>query len=172
MDKPKFVYAVFGSEAAAELAYEKLLNRSFRQDDVHALKQESGEAHELPHLHRSGIPFGLPIGLAAGGVGAFLLYQLVSWQFFARFSWIAWTIAGIVIGGVLGTLAGLGFWQDKIDFEDDHLAGGRVVVGVTTPSLREAAARRALRRAGAKRVFARDGGPWWDANRATTHIKG
>lgn len=144
-----FVYAAFNSEASAEMAHTTLLDHSFPDEDIHAILDQGGIERELPLCYYTGVA----IGATAGALLGALVAVLASAALMGISSQFGVLVIGLVIGGVLGALAGLGFWAERIDFSRDHLADGLVLVGVVTRPQREYEARRALRKSGATRVM-------------------
>jgi uncharacterized membrane protein len=58
-------------------------------------------------------------------------------------------LVGGALGALLGTLAGLGVWREKIEFPSRAFEEGAVLLGVNTHEARIDDAKHALERAGA-----------------------
>jgi hypothetical protein len=147
-----FVHAVFNSEVRAARAVQELVNAKFTAHDVSALMCNRDGVQELEVGHKTGMGVGAVLGGVLGAVGGALAVSgglvLAGPVFLA--------LEGMVAGGALGTLAGtlggLGFWKEQIDFPTAAFENGAVLIGVNTDEGRIEDASAALKRANADEI--------------------
>lgn len=147
-----FVHAVFTAETAAAKAVQELVNAKFSANDISALMTNRSGVQELEIGHKTGMGVGAVLGGVFGAIGGALAVSgglvLAGPVFLA----LEGMLAGGAMGTVAGTLGGLGFWKEEIDFPKSAFENGAVLIGVDTNEERFAEAEEALKRAGATEV--------------------
>jgi hypothetical protein len=147
-----FVHAVFNSETGAAKAVQELVNARFAGHDISALMCNRSGVQELEIGHKTGVGVGAVLGGVLGAVGGALAISgglvLAGPVFLA----LEGMLAGGVMGTLAGTLGGLGFWKEEIDFPRQAFENGAVLIGVTSDDARIEDAANALKRAGATEI--------------------
>jgi hypothetical protein len=147
-----FVHAVFSSESAAAKAVQELVNARFSAHEISALMCQRSGVQELEIGHKTGMGVGAALGGVLGAVGGALAISgglvLAGPVFLA----VEGMVAGGVMGTLAGTLGGLGFWKEEIDFPKDAFDNGAVLIGVNCGDERIDEASEALQRAGATEI--------------------
>lgn len=147
-----FVHAVFNSETAAAKAVQELVNAKFSANDISALMTNRSGVQELEIGHKTGIGVGAVLGGVFGAIGGALAVTgglvLAGPVFLA----LEGMVAGGAMGTVAGTLGGLGFWKEEIDFPKQAFENGAVLIGVNVGDERIEDASEALKRAGAGEI--------------------
>jgi hypothetical protein len=147
-----FVHAVFHDEPAAAKAVQELVNAKFSGHDISALMISPNSVQELELDHKTGMGVGAVLGGVFGAIGGALAVSgglvLAGPVFLA----LEGMLAGGVMGTLAGTLGGLGFWKEGVDFPKSAFENGAALVGVNAHDERVAEASEALRRAGAKEI--------------------
>jgi hypothetical protein len=147
-----FVHAVFNSEAGAAKAVQELVNAKFSGQDISALMTNRSGVQELDIGHKTGMGVGAVLGGVLGAVGGALAVSgglvLAGPVFLA----LEGMLAGGVMGTLAGTLGGLGFWKEEIEFPRSAFENGAVLIGVNTEEARVDDAAAALKRAGATEI--------------------
>ena len=148
-----FVHAVFKDEPSAAMAVQELVNAKFSANDISALMcNRSGVVEELEVGHKTAMKQGAALGAVLGGVGGALAVTgglvLAGPVFLA----LEGLVAGGALGTVAGTLGGLGFWKEEIEFPKSAFENGAVLIGATVNEGRIEEASAALRRAGADEI--------------------
>jgi hypothetical protein len=155
------VTGLFADPQQAGAAFECLSEARFDPHEISVLRfDERDQALEpVPVEHKSGIPAGVTTGAALGGTvgvaGALVLAGPVGLGLFAAGPILAamqGAVIGAASGGLLGALAGLAFWWDEPELEQE-LRRGAVFLAVTAEGARAEEARRVLDGAGAVRIF-------------------
>ncbi len=150
MEHGTFVHAFFLREPDAVTAIEKLIAARFASHDISVLMQRKDRIEELQMAHRTGMGAGAALGGVLGAVGGAVL-MAGGGVFVAGPLLLA--LEGAVAGGALGTLAGtlggLGFWQEEVDFPEEAFRDGAVLIGVSTAEGRADDAERIRKEAGA-----------------------
>jgi hypothetical protein len=154
MEHGVFVHALFRREHDAVAAVENLIASRFASSDISALMQRDDKVEELQMAHRTGMGAGAALGGVLGAVGGAVMLGgggvFVAGPLLLA---LEGAIAGGALGTLAGTLGGLGFWQEEIDFPDEAFRDGAVLIGVSTAEGRVADAERALKEAGAEEVY-------------------
>jgi hypothetical protein len=144
-----FVHAVFTTETAAAKAVQELVNARFSGHDISALMTNRSGVEELEIGHKTGMGVGAALGGVFGVIGGALAVTgglvLAGPVFLA----LEGMLAGGAMGTLAGTLGGLGFWKEEIDFPKAAFENGAVLIGVNSADERTEDAADALRRAGA-----------------------
>lgn len=144
-----FVHAVFNSEVGAAKAVQELVNAKFSEHDISALMCNRSGVQELEIGHKTGMAVGAVLGGVFGAVGGALAVTgglvLAGPVFLA----LEGMLAGGAMGTLAGTLGGLGFWKEEIDFPRDAFENGAVLIGVNCEDARVEDASDALKRVGA-----------------------
>lgn len=147
-----FVHAVFNNETAAAKAVQELVDAKFAGHDISALMTNRSGVKELEIGHKTGMGVGAVLGGVFGAIGGALAVTgglvLAGPVFLA----LEGMVAGGAMGTVAGTLGGLGFWKEEIDFPKQAFENGAVLIGVNTNDERIEVASAALKRAGATEV--------------------
>jgi len=108
---------------------------------------------ELEIGHKTGMGVGAVLGGVFGAIGGALAVTgglvLAGPVFLA----LEGLVAGGAMGTVAGTLGGLGFWKEEIDFPKQAFESGAVLIGVNCGDERVDEASAALRRAGATEIL-------------------
>jgi hypothetical protein len=158
-----FATGMFKESEAANRAVESLIEADFEAHEISVIVADKAGEHEVPVEHESGIAHGAMIGgalgaalgalgltLAASGVSAAPgVAVLVSSQLIAAFGG---AVAGGGAGGLIGALAGLGFWKEEAKLHAEDIRGGSVLIGVHAEAARAEKAKDILRETGATRV--------------------
>lgn len=147
-----FVHAVFLQEAGAADAVKALLDAHFPPDKIGALMCDASSVTELDIVHKTGIARGAGLGAAIGVVGGALVTVSGLLLLGPAFLALEGALAGGALGTLAGTLGGLAYWNDEIEFPIDAFEKGAVLVGVSTESSRANVARDALLFSGADQV--------------------
>lgn len=147
-----FVHAVFNDEPHAAKAVQELVNAKFSANDISALMCNRSGVTELEMGHKTGMKVGAAVGAVLGGVGGALAVTgglvLAGPVFLA----LEGLVAGGALGTVAGTLGGLGFWKEEVEFPKHAFENGAVLIGVNANEGRIAEASAALERAGASDI--------------------
>jgi len=147
-----FVHAVFNTERAAAKAVQELVNAEFSVHDISALMCNRSGVQELDIGHKTGVGVGAVLGGVFGAIGGALAVTgglvLAGPMFLA----LEGMLAGGAMGTLAGTLGGLGFWREEIDFPKAAFENGAVLIGVNSDTGRIEEASGALSRAGATDV--------------------
>jgi hypothetical protein len=148
-EKKKMVTAVFRDRANAQRAYDQLLERGYRSDEVNVLMSDATRAQYFPHdkdkdkksagTHaEEGMGIGGAIGTAVGAtlaavaaIGTSIMIPglgiIIAGPIAAA---LAGAGAGGVAGGLIGGLVGLGIPEPNAQAYMDVLREGGVVIGV------------------------------------------
>jgi hypothetical protein len=147
-----FVHAVFNNEVAAAKAVQELVNAEFPYHDISALMCDRSGVKELETGHKTGMGVGAVLGGVFGAIGGALAVTgglvLAGPVFLA----LEGMVAGGAMGTLAGTLGGLGFWKETIDFPKAAFENGAALIGVDAADGRIEDATNALKRAGATEV--------------------
>jgi hypothetical protein len=147
-----FVHAVFHNEPAAARAVEELVNAKFSGHDISALMCNPKGVRELEIGHKTGMGVGAVLGGVFGAIGGALAVTgglvLAGPVFLA----LEGMLAGGAMGTLAGTLGGLGFWKEGVEFPRAAFENGAALVGVNVQDERVEAASEALKRAGATEI--------------------
>jgi uncharacterized membrane protein len=147
-----FVHSVFHDEVTAAKAVQELVNAKFSGHDISALMINPNSVRELEVGHKTGMGVGAVLGGVFGAVGGALAVSgglvLAGPVFLA----LEGMLAGGAMGTLAGTLGGLGFWKEDIDFPKSAFENGAALVGVNVHDERVEAASEALRRAGSTEI--------------------
>jgi hypothetical protein len=164
-----FVHAVFNSEATAAKAVQELVNARFSGHDISALMTNRSGVQELEIGHKTGMGVGAVLGGVLGAVGGALAVTgglvLAGPVFLA----LEGMLAGGAMGTLAGTLGGLGFWKEEIDFPRAAFENGAVLIGVNADDARVTDAEEALTRAGATDIRHSSKGEAQQAAEASAH---
>ncbi|NNL85063.1 MAG: hypothetical protein HKP27_05395 [Myxococcales bacterium] len=164
--KQRYITGLFPNEEAAGAAVRSLIEESFSPSEIGVLCATQAGAHPVELEHKTGAATGAAaggvLGATLGGVGAALVAVgavaapgiglVAAGPLVAA---LEGALAGAAGGGFLGTLAGLGFWEEDVSIPD-RLKEGAILVGVTATGERKRAAERTLRKAGAQRIYSGD----------------
>lgn len=154
MEPGVFVHAFFLRERDAIAAIENLIGARFASSDISVLMQHADKVEELQMAHRTGMGAGAALGGVLGAVGGAVMVAgggvLVAGPLLLA---LEGAIAGGALGTLAGTLGGLGFWQEEVDFPDEAFRDGAVMIGVSTAEGRIGNAEHALKEAGADEVY-------------------
>lgn len=156
----EYVTGLFRDADAARGAVDRLLNASFRADEIGVLVSEGQGAAPLDVEHQTGVAAGAVAGGALGGVLGAIGAALVSVGVLPAVglglaaagpfaAGASGALGGTAGGGLVGAIGGLGFWKEKVDLPED-LEKGAVLVAVPATEDRKDKARAALEGAGAK----------------------
>jgi hypothetical protein len=148
-----FAHAFYKDKEHADAAVRSLLDAHFHTEDIGVLMTRGSEVEELPMRHKTMVPHGAVLGALVGAAaGALTLSGIGVIAAGPLFVALQGAAAGGAVGTLTGTLGGLGFWHDEIDFPNDAFAKGAVLVGVVTNQERTNEARRVLASAGAEKT--------------------
>lgn len=151
-----FVYGRFPNEDDAAGAVRSLMSSGFDVRYISALMQSEAGVSEVPLSVESGARRGAVLGAALGAAGGALLATspglLAAGPLLAA---IEAAIGGGAFGSIQGGILGLLFAKTKVDFRQDELDRGTILVGVNADS-RPELARELLAESGASRVDAHD----------------
>jgi hypothetical protein len=155
--KRKMVTAVFRDPVEGQTAYDGLINRGYRADEINILMSDATRASyftaERPEPARAGnaaaqgVGVGGAIGTAVGATLAALMAVgstvLIPGLGLAVAGPIAAALAGggagAVTGGIIGGLVGLGIPEPNAQAYQEALRDGGVVIGVTPRGDQDAA---------------------------------
>lgn len=151
-----FAYGKFAKEEDAANAVRALMSSGFDVRYVSALMRSDAKVTEIPMSVESGVTRGAVLGAAFGAAGGALLATapglLAAGPFIAA---IEAAIGGGAVGAIPGGVLGMLFGETKIDFEEDDLEEGAILIGVNADSRPELACE-LLTENGATRVRKRD----------------
>ena len=146
-----FAHAFYKDAQQASHAVRKLLDAEFEADHVAVLMARGSEVEELELHHKTFVPYGLVLGTIVGAcAGALTLTGIGVVAAGPLLVALQGAAAGGAMGGLAGTLGGLGFWREEVDFPSHAFEAGAVLVGVVTNVERANEARRVLASAGAE----------------------
>jgi hypothetical protein len=149
-----FAHALFNDRDHANAAVQSLLDDHFHGDDIGVLMVGASGVEELPLHHKTFVPHGAVLGALVGAAaGALTLSGIGVVAAGPLFVALQGAAAGSAVGTLTGTLGGLGFWRDEVDFPSDAFEKGAVLVGVVTNHERTDNARRILAANGAEATF-------------------
>jgi hypothetical protein len=146
------VYAIFTDEAKASRAILALDEAHFDEHEIGVLMHD-GEDGTTPEELVVGVQTGIGRGALLGGV----IGALTSTAFFAVLGvgvapiLILGTVAGGGLGATVGAFVGMGYWYDDIEFPEEPLEHGAILISVFTRN-RINDAHSALLNAGAEEV--------------------
>ena len=151
-----FVYGRFTNEDAAAEAVRSLMSSGFDIRYISALMQSEAGLSNVALSVESGAKRGAILGAALGAAGGALLATspglLAAGPLLAA---VEAAVGGGAFGSIQGGILGLLFAKTKVDFGQDELDRGTILIGVnadTRPDL----ARQLLAESGATRVDAHD----------------
>lgn len=151
------VYAIFGTEEQAERAVKALVDEEFAAANIHVLMRDDTRRDHVRSVKvetKTLIAPGVALGATLGAVGGALV--AVGGGFLAAGPLVALlygAVSGGAAGTIVGTLAGLGYWRDVVDFPAHSLDKGGILVGVNANAQGQIErARKALKAAGADHV--------------------
>jgi hypothetical protein len=160
------VSGLYSDQDTAAEAVKALVAAGFKPRDISVVVATRERHHELPAEHKihivSGTTIGAGIGAALGAVGLTLgavgviapgVGLLAAGPLF---SIIKGAYAGAVVGGLIGSFAGVGYLQDEAEIHAALIQGGAVLVAVhhLQGSAIEAA-EKLLEQTGADRIWPR-----------------
>jgi hypothetical protein len=149
-----FAHAFFKDAEHANAAVRALLDAHFHSEHIGVLMVRGPEVEELPMRHKTFVPQGAAVGALFGAAaGALTLSGIGVLAVGPLFAALQGAAAGSAMGTLAGTLGGLGFWRDEVDFPSDAFQTGAVLVGVVTNLGRTNDARRVLASVGAERTY-------------------
>lgn len=154
------VMGTFHDEERVNEVVDALLSRHVRPDEIGVVVAKPGQRHPVRVRFRSGLARGAVVGSTGGGLlgaggallvatGAVVAPGIGIAEAPLALAVLQGALAGAGIGGFLGFLAGLTWWQDDPALEAEDTAEGRVWVGVTTEGDRVDALREAFEEVGA-----------------------
>jgi hypothetical protein len=151
-----FVYGKFIQEEDAADAVRALMNNGFDVRYISALMGTDAGVSKVPVSVESGVRRGAVLGAAIGAAGGVLLATgpglLAAGPLLAV---LEGAIGGGAFGGVQGGILGLLFAETKVEFDQEELEKGTILIGVnadTRPDL----AREVLTESGAARIETHD----------------
>lgn len=151
----QLAYGLFHHEDDAGRALQALLDADFPADDLVVLTHEGNRVTPVHVAHRARVARGATVGSMLGAlVGAVAVPVLGVLPGPPGALIVEGLLGGAAVGLALGAVAGLGFWQERLDAKRGALEGRAVLVGVTTEA-HAAQAQEVLRRAGADLVHLR-----------------
>jgi len=147
----------FAGRAAADAAYQQLLQDGFSRDDVsvigHGREGEQGLATRdtvtTGGAATVGIIEGLLLGAVAMLIPGFGPVVAVGPVAAALTGIVTGGITGLVVGGIAGALIHAGVAEDTARYYEDRMRQGGILMTVRTDAAHAAEARRALERHGA-----------------------
>jgi hypothetical protein len=155
----RFITGLFADPQQAGAAFGQLAEARFDPHEISVLRFDERDQtlEPVPVEHKSGIPAGVTTGVALGSTvgvaGALALALPVGLLAVGPIlAALQGAVVGAASGGLLGALAGLAFWWDEPDLENE-LRRGAVFLAVTAEGARADEARRVLQDAGAARIF-------------------
>ena len=148
-----FAHALFNDRDHAQAAVQSLLDDHFHADDIGVLMARASGVEQLPLHHKTFVPHGAVLGALVGAAAGALTLSGIGVVAAGPLFVALQRAAGTAVGTLTGTLGGLGFWRDEVDFPSDAFEKGAVLVGVVTNQERTNAARRILAANGADATF-------------------
>jgi len=147
----------------ANLAVKELIDAQYHADEISVVVTDSSGRHEMPLEHDSGVAEGVTIGGALGATLGVIGATLVATGILAApglrvlatgplLAALRGAFVGLGAGGLVGALAGLGFWKEEAHVHAEDLREGAVLVVVHTEGDRLEGAREIFRRTGATRI--------------------
>ena len=157
------VTGTYGDAEKAQKTIAALIEADFDVGDISVVVADRQGVHEVPVEHDTGVAEGVVVGgtlgAALGALGATLMATgvlaapglpvLAAGPVLAA---LKGAVAGLGAGGLVGALAGLGFWKDAAELHAEDVREGAVLIGVHAERGRAEAARELFRRAGAERI--------------------
>jgi hypothetical protein len=157
------ITGTYADAEKATQAIEALLEADFDVDEISVVVADKLGVHEVPVEHDTGVAEGVTmggaLGAALGAIGATLvatgilaapgLHVLATGPLLAA---LRGAVAGLGAGGLVGALAGLGFWKDAAHLHAEDVREGAVLIGVHAEGARIENARELFRRTRATRV--------------------
>ena len=151
------VYAIFPNEEQADRAVKALVDEEFAAANIHVLMRDdtrSEHVRRVPVRTQTMVGPGIALGATLGAVGGALV--AVSGGFLAAGPLVALlqgVVSGSAAGTIVGTVGGLGYWRDVVDFPKEKLDSGGILVGVNSNAQGQIErAQQALKAAGAEDV--------------------
>jgi predicted lipid-binding transport protein (Tim44 family) len=154
---PTTAVGVFTERAEAEAAVEDLRRAGFREDQIGVARQEAAEPEAPPTKGETRAAEGSVAGIVTGGVVGGMLGAVAAGAIPGVGPIIAvgllaavagGAVAGVTLGGLAGTLIGMGVPETEAHSYAQHVAQGRTLVTVKADG-RHATAVAILRRHGA-----------------------
>ena len=169
---PLWLPGFFWDPKTAGKAIEELIEASVDPHEISVLASDEGGPHRVEVEHRSGIAQGVAIGGTAGAlIGALEAAfgstltgfgLLPAEHLLAAGPWLAALHGAVAVGGfagLVGALAGLGFWSHEAKLHAEAIGKGGILIGVPAESTRVAAIRAILERWGASQISVRENQP-------------
>jgi len=137
------VMGTFQNDDRVHDVVDALLDRHVRPDEIGVVVAKPGARHPVRVRFRSGLARGAATGALGGGLlgaggallvatGAVVAPGIGLAEAGPLMALLQGALAGSGVGGLVGFLAGLTWWQDDPALEAEDTADGRVWVGVTT----------------------------------------
>ncbi|HEY7061092.1 MAG TPA: hypothetical protein VII06_06420 [Chloroflexota bacterium] len=147
----------FADKAAADAAYQQLLQEGFARDDISLIGPGREGEHGLAKgdtvttggAATIGIIEGLLLGAVAMLIPGFGPVVAVGPVAAALTGVVTGGVTGLVIGGIAGALIHAGVAEDTARYYEDRMRQGGLLMTVQTDAARAAEARRALEKHGA-----------------------
>lgn len=145
-----YAYALFRDEQEASRAVQALIEADFNSEEIGVVIRRESEIEEVPLKHKTGILAGAIVGCLLGALlGALLLPLTPVIVASGAKATLGGAFMGFGAGALMGALAGMGFWKEKLAVPMSSFAHGGVLVGAMASNERAQVARRALHSAGA-----------------------
>jgi hypothetical protein len=163
MEGMKLVTGTYADAAKANRAVDELIEAEFDADEISMVVADRTGGHEVMVEHDTGVAEGAAAGALLGGALGALGATLVATGLVAAPGVAVWAagpllgalrgaVGGAGVTGLVGALAGLGFWKEEASLHAEDLREGAVLIGVHADGERLEAAREIFRRTGATRV--------------------
>jgi hypothetical protein len=159
----RLVTGIYTDAEKANRAVEELIEAEFDADEISLVVTDSAGGHERLVEHDTGVAegavAGAALGAALGALGATLVATgllaapgVAVWATGPVLGAIRGAVGGAGAAGLVGALAGLGFWKEEANLHAEDLREGAVLIGVHAEGERHEAAREIFQRTGATRV--------------------
>ena len=144
MEKRSYGTGLYTESDSARAAVEGLIESQFPSEEISVLTGDEAGASEAAIEHKSGVAPGAAIGGALGGGAGAVGGALVSIGVLPALgiglaaagpiaAAASAAVAGATGGGLLGTLAGMGFWTESPDLPGDLKRGGVLLALLVLP---------------------------------------
>jgi len=159
----RLVTGTYADSEKANRAVDELIEAEFDADEISVVVADKQGGHQVMVEHDTGVAEGATAGAVVGGALGAIGATLVATGLVAAPGIAVWAtgpvlgalrgaVGGAGFAGLVGALAGLGFWKEEANLHAEDLREGAVLIGVHAEGKRLEAARDIFRRTGATRI--------------------
>jgi len=124
--------ALFSREQDAEMALDALLASGLGPEDITVLTKDSPAERGHADTHSDGLSKGSFIGAGAGLIMGLSAFAAPGLGILAAAGPLASLVAGAAAGGIIGSLADMGFSETDANRYQDAVSGGSILVAIRT----------------------------------------